>query len=635
MQEKSVSQSVSQSELQRIYEAAGGEAAAAGCAPSAYRFYKSTLRPLYESCALPTLEPFPSPNALPVHGSTYRAKKSRNGVKGPFVQRILERKDQAHDPRPDLVAPFARTPQEGEAVGTASRKGQRKRPLQGQLRSYKVRMVPTTEQKRELKRCFSAARDSYNWTVAEMQRRWDASKRARANGEQPEKHWGSMYSLRKAYLDSGLRPDWSKSVNRTFVVSGVQSAVCAYKSNWEKQKIDPSHHFEVKFRSIRRTKTEAIAVAGDGESSQKQSPLLRFERAGDGELPRLRAECLAHFGSNLKEVGGIRLQDKKHVVEKLLKVGNRLPEECAILWDKRTDDWHFKFVYDLPVLPDPDPGFETKRVVATDPGVRNFMTFYCPRSGSFGRLFERGRGQITERCLELDARASALALKANEIAAATTAGEDKRELHRELRTLRRRNARERKRLRGFVEAGHYAAAGFLLRHHEVVVCPKLETKAIAESGTIGSNAVRAMLTFSHYKFQQRLQSAAFRFPGRVVVDDGGEPGTSRTCTHCGRWKQDLGAAEVFHCPACGVKVDRDLAGARNNFFAAWQKHAAAKTAEARKQQRKRQRTQSEAAASISSTESTVSASASESESESESPSDQGGDGVTLSPGQEP
>ena len=47
-----------------------------------------------------------------------------------------------------------------------------------------------------------------------------------------------------------------------------------------------------------------------------------------------------------------------------------------------------------------------------------------------------------------------------------------------------------------------------------------------------------------------------------------EPGTSKTCTHCGTWKANL-SGMVYKCNACKVVVDRQFAGARNNFFAAY------------------------------------------------------------------
>ena len=49
-----------------------------------------------------------------------------------------------------------------------------------------------------------------------------------------------------------------------------------------------------------------------------------------------------------------------------------------------------------------------------------------------------------------------------------------------------------------------------------------------------------------------------------------EPGTSKTCTNCGFWNAELKLADkIFDCPRCQIRVDRQLAGARNNFFASY------------------------------------------------------------------
>jgi putative transposase len=137
--------------------------------------------------------------------------------------------------------------------------------------------------------------------------------------------------------------------------------------------------------------------------------------------------------------------------------------------------------------------------------------------------------------------------------------------------MRRRLAKDRRRLHGWMANGHYSAANHLLCRFDVLIAPKLPAAALVPRAgrVVNSATARAMLTWSHGLFAQRLQSAAFRYAGRHVLLDSGEPGTSRTCAHCGHWHAGLGGGRVFHCPACGVRMDRDVAGARNNFFAAY------------------------------------------------------------------
>lgn len=88
--------------------------------------------------------------------------------------------------------------------------------------------------------------------------------------------------------------------------------------------------------------------------------------------------------------------------------------------------------------------------------------------------------------------------------------------------------------------------------------------------TLRTKTARSMLTMSHYMFDERLKWASSRYEGRHIIDGTGEPGTSKTCGSCGKWKPNLTLGDkVFCCDRCGVHVDRDTAnGARNNFFAA-------------------------------------------------------------------
>jgi putative transposase len=144
------------------------------------------------------------------------------------------------------------------------------------------------------------------------------------------------------------------------------------------------------------------------------------------------------------------------------------------------------------------------------------------------------------------------------------------------RRLRRKLAKERRRLHGYVESAHYDAANFLLDHHDIIIQPILKVSELVKKKrderlqrVFGSKMARAMCTWSHYLFRRRLVSASARYAGRHVYETT-EPGTSKTCTHCGTWKNDLRLGDkVFECRRCNLAIDRQLAGARNNFLAAY------------------------------------------------------------------
>ena len=144
-------------------------------------------------------------------------------------------------------------------------------------------------------------------------------------------------------------------------------------------------------RSHKRTKSEVLCIDPDScNGSIKTSTLSRFRPVPVANNAALRDECLVFFGNNLKDTGGIRLQDHHHVIAKMLADGNRLKEGCKIRWEKRTGDFYFLYTYDQPApAPDPDPQFETKRLVATDLGARPFATWYSPTEGGFPRRASR------------------------------------------------------------------------------------------------------------------------------------------------------------------------------------------------------------------------------------------------------
>jgi putative transposase len=247
-------------------------------------------------------------------------------------------------------------------------------------------------------------------------------------------------------------------------------------------------------------------------------------------------------------------------------VAERSPRfEGKIKWDKRVGSFHLIYLYELPRLVDPDPAFDHKRIVATDPGVYPFQAWYSPTSAEYGRLLEGETDKLMQRCIAIDKRQSRL----DQFQGGRT--RHKRQRYRTRKRFRRRLARERNRLRGWVQAAHYNCANLLLNKHDLVLQPLLETARLSRrvSRRIQKDTVRKMLTWSHSLFVQRLEAKASCYPGRHVIRCK-EPGTSKTCTHCGYWKANLRVSDKdFVCPRCHLIIDRQLAGARNNFFAAY------------------------------------------------------------------
>jgi putative transposase len=76
-----------------------------------------------------------------------------------------------------------------------------------------------------------------------------------------------------------------------------------------------------------------------------------------------------------------------------------------------------------------------------------------------------------------------------------------------------------------------------------------------------SKTVRAMLTWSHYKFKMRLKNKALEFGKKVI--DVCEAYTSKTVSWTGEVKK-VGGSRVIR--SGGITLDRDLNGAKGIFI---------------------------------------------------------------------
>jgi len=537
------------------------------------RFYNKRLKHVYESCELPTETAYAAPHttlsstyvkstaqksswkhttytppagkSLPkmssvplqslVHGPTGAASAASKSKKKQKTAAVKDKEDEAQEPPTKRKTPFKRYA-----------------PLTGYLRTCKVLMLPTRSQVVELKRCFSAARRAYNQTVARIK-----------NGAKI-----STFALMKSFR-AEPPPDWAtgtQAVASRIMAKAVNQAVGAYTSNFAKKLKDPKHRFEVKFRSTRRTPTEIIQIEKDNYlSNLKCSPLLAFRQVPYTRRP----ECLAFFGNNLKSVGGIRLQSSHAgTIARLVAEGNRLKEDAKIIFDKRTSKFHFIHTFEAPKLDDPDPKFLNKRVVATDPGIKAFQTWYSPTTGEYGELLSGTDAEMKKRCLRLDALHSRVDRRKGRRGKQHAGKRTAKQRGRTTRRLKTKLSKERRRLHNWLEAAHYDSANFMLERFDIIIQPELKVSALAEKTDrkLSSPAVRKMLTWSQYAFRQRLKSASIRYAGRRVIESQ-EPGTSKTCTNCGHWHAELKLSNrTFVCPGCAIEVDRDVAGARNNFF---------------------------------------------------------------------
>jgi len=185
------------------------------------------------------------------------------------------------------------------------------------------------------------------------------------------------------------------------------------------------------------------------------------------------------------------------------------------------------------------------RVVALDPGIRVFQTFFAENSA--GHIGYNDFGRIQRLCFHLDDLISRTS---------HATGKAKRE-------MKKAQSRIRKQIKNLIKEIHFKTARFLVDNFDVILLPTFETSQMIGKACrkLRSKTVRAMVTWAHYQFKERLKNKALEFGKKVI--DVCEAYTSKTVSWTGEIKK-VGGSRVIK--SGDIKLNRDLNGARNIFI---------------------------------------------------------------------
>ena len=189
-------------------------------------------------------------------------------------------------------------------------------------------------------------------------------------------------------------------------------------------------------------------------------------------------------------------------------------------------------------------------VVALDPGVRTFLTYFSETD--CGKIGHRAFGRIQRLCHWLDDLISRT---------------DNEPDYQRRRRMRRAQARIRQRIHNLVDELHWQTARWLTDNYKVILLPTFETQdmTLRAGRPIRSKAARMMLSLRHYEFKRRLRWKAWQ-RGALVIEVN-EAYTSKTRSWDGVVKARLGGSKVIRDQS-GFGMDRDVNGARGIFLRA-------------------------------------------------------------------
>ena len=243
------------------------------------------------------------------------------------------------------------------------------------------------------------------------------------------------------------------------------------------------------------------------------------------------------FKTKLKKKAKLRTRTKYNKIYKNYKPTS----DCSILKD------YNKYYLLIPKTRDTEYIEPKQNIVALDPGVRTFQTFYSP-SGECGKLGDNIVKALEEKHKKIDLLKSLITKTTSKIT----------KLH-----MKKRCTSLITKMKNIVTDFQWKMCSFLVKQYKTIIIPEFQTKQMSmkQKRNINRSTTRNMLTLSHYKFLEKLKYKCIEYQRNLMIVN--EAYTSKTCGNCGAIKQDLNGSKVYNCKNCGVRLDRDYNGARN------------------------------------------------------------------------
>ena len=313
-------------------------------------------------------------------------------------------------------------------------------------------------------------------------------------------------------------PPWHRSAPREVLVGAIFDACRAVSA-------------------VKRRNGELARDKNKGRRQDEDFARVRFRsRKNLRQTFTVQANCVGDSGIYRTKLGDMQMAENLPVPE------NR--NICRL--SMRYGQYHLSVPYDEKLPPERE---NQARVVALDPGVRSFLTWYS--ADSVGKIGEGAFFRIQRLCERLDDLLSRAAKSPS----------------RRRRNMRRAANRIRLRIENLVQELHRQAARFLVDNYNVILLPGFETSEMVERGRrrIRSKTVRNLLSLAHYRFGMFLRHKARE--ARVVVLGVNEAYTTKTVSWTGEVLENVGGASAV-MGGDGERMDRDYNGARGIYLRA-------------------------------------------------------------------
>ena len=245
----------------------------------------------------------------------------------------------------------------------------------------------------------------------------------------------------------------------------------------------------------------------------------------------------SYFGKNKNQLCHSVFGDIKYIYNKQEYKLDNITSACTIHYNGKINEYNII----IPIKSEKNQNLNDKEIISIDPGIRTFITGI-----SENEVIKIGNN-ISNRIENYLNRIDVLNKYKNRI--------NKLKEHK-----------YNKKIQNLVDELHWKSINYLTSNYKNIFIGDLSSKNIScnKTSNISKITKRIAYKLSFYKFRMRLQERceANNINYKMV----NEKYTSKMCSNCCNYNENLGSNKIYNCNNCNNTIDRDVNGSRCIYF---------------------------------------------------------------------
>ena len=379
----------------------------------------------------------------------------------------------------------------------------------------KVRFYPTLAQQKYLTECFGAHRFFYNRSLTYIQ--------------DVLGHYNKTTDRQmvrdKVLVSDKTNPDhfaakWTNRIYTELCSAAIHKAGINFDTNMQKVNKKQITHFSMNMLSKQNKNQVCYFPAQAMRDGYKLTPTI-IKKHGASSVLIFKKSLRIQLG---RDISGSVDGEFSITKDTLNHYHINIPKKIAINYDNANDN--------------------RASIVALDPGVRTFQTYYSPEE--FGDI---GTG-LCDIYQKID----------NRITKLKSVSDQPNTTDKTRNNIRRKCCVLRAKIRNITRDLHWKTAKYLTSKYKVILIPKMNIKSMLMSKKLPAIVKQNLVHLSHFAFRQRLIHKGIQNNSCILLCS--EAYTTKTCGECGML-YDVETNKTYTCPSCNLVIDRDVNAARN------------------------------------------------------------------------